>query len=811
MMKFLFSNIKTFILVYLLSLVLVFSASAKVCFLPNLEDCDNVGASASQAATEQCADYINNSEYFVTDSNLNHADCPCHSGGTYYCKCEQRYSFDGSACVETCPSNIYNLSEPKGGLWECTPCNDGVSTRYGMCVCNYTETQDGQCVTDGQCSGDEYKYSEDEKNEKTNLGYNCSPCSDTTSQNNGLYKCTCDSPKGLNDETPQYCAACSSNNTPRQYFTKPACDSAKNDDEKCEKDAHHCWMRVQIACDAPKTVVDGECKCPANKPFSSLQECRNDLVAKYGTQANAFSWRNTLYEVAQCLLPIKPAYAQQLSTDDPGEYYPMEQDPTCEQCKTWFECNDDQSYTLYSGGSWSGGTESFSQKIITRSKCNQICGYEIPSRLRCEVIDDEEYEPEPEEETQDGARSAPEYECVTDENVCWYQREKVVEPAPEPERQWLYVQVLGFNQINIEITSGATEVSCPDCRHSVTDSITNQTVDYYQNRRYKIKKGSTVTVKSTACKGGVPESWMGTIDFDSNGTDTLTFTLDENLASRFSDQYWGTENTPAESFASLEPDYADLNWDYFSTQGGCIDLVSACTYDSTSQCYVKNNTPARIYCSYDDMLKTGSSCWEGTSWFEHPCEGELHSPCEVDYQVTANNGSQGVTVCPGAQEAKNKPNNSSGPIEIPAGTYDLNVSYVGAIDYTSESTQSGIPGVNISLGNFKYWVPDVMLVMDNVSANSFKCYNIMYNGANNKTCTIYDKVKVQDELYNSGLYNKVFYDQGMDSMKDCNIYENDKKYHFEAGKTYYIHVGSSASHTSDQYCTSAWGCGYKTD
>ena len=346
---------------------------------------------------------------------------------------------------------------------------------------------------------------------------------------------------------------------------------------------------------------------------------------------------------------------------------------------------------------------------------------------------------------------------------------------------------------------------------------------------YKVCENDTITlsVDNDLCRFDV-SSWYfdGYRDGDGNyGTgNSVTFTVTDDFVNNYlNDVGWLTEED--ESSATIQSVMPNVSYIGYKNSEQCSSATGkTCQVDNSTGCYIPA-TKAIIYCSYDDMLQTGNGCWEGTSWFDHHCTGALYTPCEVDYQVIANNGSKGTTICGGAQKAKNNKKfglYTAGPTSLDADEYELYVSYVGAIGYTSGVTPTGISGLYTADGTFKYWVPDVMLVMNDMSMNSFKCYDIAYFGANKNSCSINGSVNIGKELSRSGLINwvdEVAYAGADSTSVNCPRYSNDsnaysqsnRKYTFEAGKTYYIHVGASGSHSSDNNCTYAWGCGYRDD
>ncbi|MBO6290090.1 MAG: hypothetical protein J6N45_07200, partial [Alphaproteobacteria bacterium] len=373
--------------------------------------------------------------------------------------------------------------------------------------------------------------------------------------NNGMYDTKEDCDKAIKNENRKKCVVsgkcytteknCGTN----EYVDEATCKNA-NPSYSCKKTSDGvCWVKDKYICDEVtlftavetcNTIEDGtiyncsideetQCykrdglKCdPAQGFYATKELCEKSLQ---------ISWLDLFEEkaskFAQCLMPIKPAYAYNYLDKPADDPVWAEPDITCEQCESWFKCNSETSHTLYSGGEWSGGSEKFIQMDVTRDKCDKICGYTIPMICDIPPIDDGEDD------------RKKEYECVSNDEGCWYKREKV-----DTCDKWLIIYS-DMSEACVSVSSFEVNGSiCPD-------------------RRCKVCVGQTLKINYTEREMGQYETCRFD-GFSVNGTGKIlpdnTFTLNEENINKYigsNFDYWNEDTE--EVFIASEESYSKEN------------------------------------------------------------------------------------------------------------------------------------------------------------------------------------------------------------------------------------------------------------
>ena len=448
-----------FLFILCCSIFLSSIARADICFLPSME-CAGAGSGTSgddggvtpKPCTDTCANHgwktsDNDCSYgsymqkddcdhtcYVckdcTDTCANHgwetSDNDCSYGSEKKDKICGKQCYECKECTPSKDCSSYNLtSEPTSDSSTYVVCDPGCDKpkRY-KCVDNY-KYEDGKCVEIKKCT------------------------------QNGMFDTREDCDNAIKNKTHKKCVVSGNcytivnNCGTNEYVDEATCKSA-NPSYSCKQTSDEiCWVKDKYICNevslfateaACKTLADGtiyNCSIDAETQCYKRDGLKCDPAQGfYATKAlceESFqvSWLDMFEEkaskFAQCLIPIKPAYAVNLDIE-PDMDPILDVEITCEQCLSWFKCNTETSHTLYSGGSWSGGTESFVETRVTRNKCDNVCGYTIPKICG---LEDEAVNLDTESDIEPGMDPMiledEEYECVSNDEGCWYKKKKCTE------------------------------------------------------------------------------------------------------------------------------------------------------------------------------------------------------------------------------------------------------------------------------------------------------------------------------------------------------------------------------------------------
>ena len=231
---------------------------ARVCFLPDINNCIGANALTSPNPTPDDCSRLTRQGYEDFGAAQSGVDCQL-CNGRYYCKCDGNYKKDGNRCVERCSATDYPLTSKKATPWQCEACSDALSDNYGRryknCTCPspYTQIGSDKCV---DCQG--YDLSANEAATKQNNGYICSACDNDT--NSGKYKCSCASSK-----------------------EEVTVAGVKKCLDKCGANQVHSSSTGACVCsDSKKEIVNGQCACKSiYRTYNNTcyEQCESPKVA----------------------------------------------------------------------------------------------------------------------------------------------------------------------------------------------------------------------------------------------------------------------------------------------------------------------------------------------------------------------------------------------------------------------------------------------------------------------------------------------------------------------------------------------------